>query len=358
MSANLCPFCSQSILQSPLVEQYLSMPLLVESIRLKQPHWKPSHGACLQCLESYYDAFSKQRKVFAGPEEDTIIITNNRLIHHTTDNQSTGAGLIMIHGPYFGKKYDLSQDQLVLGRGEEVHMQIPGENVSRKHAIIERRGADFFIKDLSSTNGTFINTKKITEHKLQDGDLILLGNCILKYISGSNAESHYYDEIYTLATKDGLTQAYNKTFFLAKLDEELRRSKRYDRELSLIIIDFDHFSQLNNTHGHVAGDITLKTISKNILQNIRKEDILGRYGGEEFCILLPEIAYQDAMTLAQKLLLLIQETPILHQNKTIHTTVSMGVASLNEATKTGKDLIEMADHALYIAKNNGRNCVR
>ncbi|MCI5071845.1 GGDEF domain-containing protein [bacterium] len=353
-----CPFCSHTIDESnQLVQYYLSHEQLIESINLKHPQWNSSDGACLTCLERFYQEFSAQKNLAVGPEEPTIVATSITMVDKQ-NSKFQEACLIMIHGPNFGKQYHIHEEGLTIGRSEKVQVQVFGENVSRKHARIIKEGDTFIIEDLNSTNGTFINTRKISKQNLEDGDLILVGNNILKFIYGSNTETQYYEEMYRLATKDGLTQAYNKVFFLEKLNEEFRRSQRYSRDLSLIMLDLDHFSIINNQHGHVTGDSVLKIIAKNILANVRKEDIFGRYGGEEFALLLPEINSTGALTIAEKIRRMIESIPFKIKDNNINITLSAGIASVDPDMKTSKDLIEKADKALYDAKHHGRNNVK
>lgn len=351
---NQCPFCNASFSDDPHIHALLLNEQLVESIQLKHPNWNPKDLACDTCLTDFYKEFSKQNKALAHPEEPTVIITSNRLIVETASTQ-VEACLIMIHGPKLGQKFSLTLEPTVLGRGEQSGIQLLGENVSRHHSEVFCKGNEFFIKDLGSTNGTFVNTRKIVEHKLTDGDLILVGNCILKFISGSNVETAYYEDMYRMAIFDGLTACYNKMFFLGKLDEEFRRAKRYARDLSMILFDFDHFSKLNNTFGHLSGDYILKTVSHLIAQNIRKEDFLCRYGGEEFAIILPEVGLESAFALSEKIRKLIETHTFEHGGKTIPVTLSLGVVCTTKHTKSGKELLLAADAALYRSKDKGRN---
>lgn len=292
-------------------------------------------------------------------EEPTVAsISSDNLLKSTEAEKERGTCLITIHGANLGKKYDLPEKPIVLGRSENADIRVNEDNVSRQHARVERLGTRVVIEDLNSTNGTFVNTVKITSQELNNGDLILVGNTLLKFISGPNIEHQYYEEIYQLATLDGLTKACNKEYFLDRLEEEFRRSKRYNRHLSLIMFDFDRFHELNNKYGHLAGDHVLKKVTRVIGQNLRKEDILGRYGGEEFAILLPEIDQENALFLAEKLRKLVEDTHFEHNETIIRATVSVGLAFLTQNIRTIKQFLEKADQALYRAKSDGRNCVR
>src|SRR5262249_22340805 len=158
-------------------------------------------------------------------------------------------------------------------------------------------------------NGTYINDDLIDEHVLRDRDLIKIGRTIFKFLTGGNIESAYHEEIYRLTTVDGLTQIYNKRYFMEALERELSRSQRYRRELSLIMFDIDHFKLINDTFGHLAGDYVLKYLASVVKTKIRREDIIARFGGEEFAIVLPEIDHAGALQFAEKIRKLVAATP-------------------------------------------------
>jgi diguanylate cyclase (GGDEF)-like protein len=256
-----------------------------------------------------------------------------------------------------GKKFDIT-DEMLLGRAENAHIRINEENVSRLHAMIYKKKGEILIEDQNSTNGTFVNTRKVKSKTLRDGDLILIGNTIMKFMSGSMVENEYHEEIYRLATMDGLTRVYNKSFFMERLSDEFSRSKRYDRDLSLLFFDFDFFKRVNDTYGHLAGDEVLKQATALVMKNLRKEDIFGRYGGEEFGIVLPETQAPNATQLAEKLRKLVEKTPFSYQDKLIGVTVSFGVATIHKNVQNVSQLLDLADKALYVAKKSGRNCVK
>ncbi|MFH1729122.1 MAG: diguanylate cyclase [Pseudomonadota bacterium] len=291
-------------------------------------------------------------------DDPTIIQKKDKVFEKT--GPGNNACLVIIHGSQLGKKYNLDALEMCIGRGENVEVRVNEENVSRKHARIINKGDKVIIEDLDSTNGTYINTKKTKTTILKDGDLILIGNTILKFISQDNIENAYHEVIYRLATLDGLTQVYNKKFFMECLFNEFSRSKRYRRDLSLVLFDLDHFKLVNDIHGHPAGDYILKRLSSLVTRNLRKEDIIGRYGGEEFGIILPETNEEKAGQIAEKLRKLVEGIDFNYNDKDIPVTISMGVTSLTPSLtkfKNYNDMIEDSDKALYEAKKRGRNRV-
>lgn len=162
----------------------------------------------------------------------------------------------------------------------------------------------------------------------------------------------------TLATLDPLTGAATRRSFAQKLSDEIKRAQRFEHSLSLVLIDLDHFKGVNDTYGHLAGDEVLRTVSSVIRENVREEiDVLGRYGGDEFALLLPETDEAGARILAERLLDKVRRNATRFGNSSIPTTLSMGVASLSSGLSSSEDLIQRADDALYEVKRRGRNGV-
>lgn len=160
-----------------------------------------------------------------------------------------------------------------------------------------------------------------------------------------------------LATTDSLTGILNRRFFLQQVNKELERSQRYGNPFSLLIVDIDHFKKVNDTYGHSAGDAVIIDVTKVIQKALRKVDILGRYGGEEFIIFLPETNYQNAIHVGERIRKTIEKTQTIYENKKIMCTISLGISNFHPNDKTFDDVFKRADTALYQAKNEGRNRV-
>ena len=278
------------------------------------------------------------------------------------------ACLVVINGTDLGKRYPLTRFSTVIGRSSKTDVQIEEDSISRNHGMIVNQGDRYLLKDLGSTNGTYVNDRLIDELDLRDGDLIKIGRTIFKFLSGTNIESAYHEEIYRLTTTDGLTQIFNKRYFIENLEREMSRSLRYGRNLSLVMFDLDHFKDINDTYGHLTGDAVLKQIAQRIQTIIRRDDIFARWGGEEFSVLTPEVAKEGAMTLAEKIRITVQERPCMFDGVEVNVEISLGVADLEDyvneyhggevpATFDCLDMIRLTDKRLYEAKNQGRNRV-
>ncbi|MHB8458991.1 MAG: bifunctional diguanylate cyclase/phosphohydrolase [Candidatus Limnocylindrales bacterium] len=163
-------------------------------------------------------------------------------------------------------------------------------------------------------------------------------------------------ETHTAATVDRLTGVWNRQALLAALFSEVERSSRYNRPLSVAFVDIDHFKQVNDTYGHHAGDVVLRGVADTIRSNLRSSDVLGRYGGEEFMVLLAETAIDDATALAEKIRGLVQRERFDFDGNTgLSVTVSIGLAGGQGRQLRVEDLVRDADAAMYSAKGLGRN---
>jgi diguanylate cyclase (GGDEF)-like protein len=285
----------------------------------------------------------------------TVITAISNLSEPTETKE---ACLVVIYGLDLGKKFNLGQPTLVVGRSSKADIQIDQEAVSRNHCKLINNGHSVVLRDLGSTNGTFVNDELIDEYLLRDGDFIKIGRCIFKFLTGNNIESAYHEEIYRLTTVDGLTQVYNKRYFLETLEREIGRAERYHRELSLILFDIDHFKSINDNFGHLAGDYVLKHMAVVLKGRIRREDVLARYGGEEFAIILPEIDNQNALRFGEKIRRIIERASFRFEDVDIPVTISVGVTSLlTSLVHVPAALFVVADDYLYSAKAAGRNRV-
>ena len=168
-----------------------------------------------------------------------------------------------------------------------------------------------------------------------------------------------YHQTRELSITDELTRVFNRRYFNQRFEREMQRAQRYQRHLSLIMLDIDHFKIFNDTHGHLWGDAVLKQVAQTLEDNLRKADILARFGGEEFVILLPEIDRGHGRQVAEKLRRAIENTafPKAETQPLGRLTVSLGLASYPEDAEGTSDLIHVADQGLYLAKSRGRNQV-
>ncbi|WP_304083921.1 diguanylate cyclase [Maridesulfovibrio ferrireducens] len=166
------------------------------------------------------------------------------------------------------------------------------------------------------------------------------------------------DALRKLATTDPLTGLSNRRFFMERSEEELEKARRYNRSLSLLMLDIDFFKKVNDTYGHDAGDDVLKALSVVGLKVLRNVDVFGRIGGEEFSILLPDTDIDGAVLVAERIRNEIEQAKMQTRSGALTITVSIGVATVNEQICTLEHLLKAADLGLYAAKDAGRNLVK
>lgn len=294
-----------------------------------------------------------------SPNNNDASTTQRRTMH---PHRRVGAGevpacLVVLQGQRLGQRINLGEEPLTIGRAPEAEFQIVERSVSRAHCRITREPAGYRIKDLDSTNKTFLNDQPIIEAELKDGDHIAVGSCVLKFMDRSSVEARYHEELYQLATADSLTDLYNRRQFLELIDREIARATNYKRPLSLLIMDLDHFKSVNDKYGHPSGDLVLKKVAMVLRGQAREEFIVARIGGEEFAIVLPESRLEQSVEFAERLRIAISELEFSLNDEIKQITVSIGAATwLNGMSATG-DLMRAADEQLYRAKQGGRNRV-
>jgi diguanylate cyclase (GGDEF)-like protein/PAS domain S-box-containing protein len=169
-------------------------------------------------------------------------------------------------------------------------------------------------------------------------------------------------ELFHEASTDSLTGISNRRYFMTQAEQELRRARRFARDLSVMMLDLDHFKKINDQYGHAGGDTVLQSFVKSALEGLRQSDFMGRLGGEEFALLMPETGLEAAAEVANRLRQRIADRPVITGGETarraaVNCTVSIGVAQLTPQDGSIDDLLHRADEALYRAKHNGRNRV-
>jgi diguanylate cyclase (GGDEF)-like protein len=160
-----------------------------------------------------------------------------------------------------------------------------------------------------------------------------------------------------LSSTDPLTQVYNRRYVLERAEAELLRVRRYGGAFSILLLDIDHFKQVNDTHGHLAGDAVLRAVSNLFRGQVRPTDVVGRYGGEEFLVLLPETYHTEACEVAERFRKSLAAMVVTYEQVKLQITTSIGVAFGTCRTENLDTVLAAADQVLYKAKHNGRNQV-
>ncbi|HZH04169.1 MAG TPA: GGDEF domain-containing protein [Myxococcaceae bacterium] len=293
-------------------------------------------------------------------EEKTSVYSISGLV---PAGQKQGAYLIVLSAKLagtVGKMVKLEAKESVLGRSVEATFQIEDDGISRQHAKVTRdEDGVFRLVDMASTNGTYLNGLRVNTAPLTDGDKIQMGShTVLKFSIQDQLEEQYQRSIYESATRDGLTRIFNKKYFVDALHKEFAYCMRHAGSLSLLMFDVDHFKRINDSHGHLAGDLVLQRVAQRLSESVRTEDLLARYGGEEFALLLRESAEERAFVCAERCRRAVDGAEFSYDGTPIRVTISVGVATLFHSTVAQpEDLIAEADKYLYRAKEGGRNRV-
>ncbi len=279
---------------------------------------------------------------------------------------STGARslgvLTVVGGLETGRVFAVPQGfDATLGRSEGCSFKFDDASVSGVHARVACIDVDHVFADAGSTNGSYVNDARVAGAvKLKDGDRIQLGSAtFLRFSLVSEDEEKALRKMYDAALRDGLTGVFNRKHLEERIDVEIAYAERYQTELSLVIFDVDHFKKVNDTYGHLAGDAVLKRVAQVLAEGLRAEDVVGRYGGEEFVIVVRGISVTGAKHLADRLRESLARASLRLGTATLSVTASAGVASLactqGRCDKTA--LLATADARLYKAKEAGRNRV-
>jgi diguanylate cyclase (GGDEF)-like protein len=268
--------------------------------------------------------------------------------------------LTVLAGAEMGLACDLEAGEVVLGRGEGCTLVLNDPGLSRRHCRVIKQGEQVFIEDLGSSNGTFVDGDMVQGRRpLHEGARIHLGRqTVLSLTRQDPLERHAARQLYESSMRDPLTELYNRRYFDQRLSEEHAFALRHQRPLSVILLDLDHFKQVNDTFGHPAGDEVLRQVAQLIKRCVRQEDIACRLGGEEFGVLVRvEGKEGGAKAVAERIRKRVEESPVRFGENLISITVSAGVATMGlaRAYETPAALLAAADEALYRAKSEGRN---
>jgi diguanylate cyclase (GGDEF)-like protein len=304
----------------------------------------------------------------SGGARTLVLKTEPGLDQPSTLVAPAGAGsvvrravLTVLAGTDIGRVLDLSGLSVSIGRRSTCSYKIDDPSVSGIHARITSISNFFVLSDERSTNGTHVNGIRIAEpRQLADGDRIHLGRVLLRFSLVDEAERMALKRMYEATLRDTLTSLFNRKHLDERLESEIAFSRRHKgHELSIIMLDVDHFKQVNDTHGHLAGDAVLRAVAAAVIGAVRTEDFVARYGGEEFVIVARDVSATAACALAERVRETVAAGKVVYGEKEIRVTVSAGVASLVEGgeSRDRTALLVAADRRLYVAKREGRNRV-
>ena len=269
------------------------------------------------------------------------------------------AMLLRMDGVGAGQVLSIAQTPFTMGRHATNKLPIDDDSISRFHARFVREGSEYFVEDLGSRNGTFLQGKRITRAVVKDDDWVQLGARVaFRFALTDSRQEGLLRKLYESSTRDALTGAYNRRHFEDRLRAEIAFAVRHATDCALILLDLDHFKRVNDTYGHPAGDEVLRHLGGIATRALRTEDVFARFGGEEFAVIVRGASTRGAARLAERLReALLKQNPV-YEGQEIPVTLSAGCAALSCCSAPSPDeVVAVADRRLYAAKKGGRNQV-
>lgn len=265
------------------------------------------------------------------------------------------AYLTITQGESQGRRLKLGDVPVTMGRSADCDLRLLNRAISRLHCRVWRDNSGFWVRDLNSTNKTYLNDRPVVEARLKDGDFITVGGIVVQFTQEKDVDHAAQSEFFDLVTNDQLTGLSQRRVFEQSLEQEIARSTRRNREFVLAIVDVDELSRINREWSNAAGDDVLKQVAKALKAGLREEDLVCRFGGDEFAALLPETDVEEAGKLLNSIRSAIANVEFFIQSQSRSASVSIGAVLWKPEWKTAASVVERAEEKLKAAKEGGRN---
>jgi diguanylate cyclase (GGDEF)-like protein len=276
--------------------------------------------------------------------------------------QRKQAALVVLQGSESEIGTHVMLDRAVtIGRDPKTELPLQDEGISRRHCRIafDKEKSAFYIEDLGSTNGTLLNGKRLQScKKLEAGDRIYLGACVVKFTYSDALEVGYHAQMDVLVGTDDLTGLIAKRRFDAAYVRAVEEARRMRAPLAVMMLDLDGLKRINDTHGHPVGAHTIAEVGKIIGQVVSPHGAACRFGGDEFAAFLPNRGKRDGAKVGETIRALVAGHRFEKDGVVVRPTISIGVSAYPEDGATAELLLRHADEALYRAKKTGRDRVR
>lgn len=273
------------------------------------------------------------------------------------ETPETSLYLLVIHGEATGRRFRLKVgDEITIGRSSDATIVLNDSRVSSLHCTVARTDSGAHVEDHNSRNGTFLDGERVDRKPLRLDAQLRVGRTVLRLEMKSDEEIAREEELFKAATTDPLTRIPNRRWFTERALEEIEFCRRHSRPLCVLMLDVDHFKKINDSHGHQIGDMVLSSLAGVLHDQKRAEDLLCRFGGEEFILLLRETPLDKGLVFCERLRAAIEAHAFQWGEIRVPVTASIGIAQ-HDGPSTLESLIQRADEALYSAKQHGRNRV-
>ena len=288
--------------------------------------------------------------------EDETIMSNDNTIHF--EQTVVHPHLIVLYPQSQFAQIPLERGTVILGRGQDADIRFEDELISRRHCALSFDGGSVTVEDLGSTNGTFVDGNYVHRQILNSDNKLQIGKMVLKVAYKDPSEEAFSRELYEAATKDPLTGILNRQAFMDRSAGELVYARRNNSFIHIVMIDVDDFKHVNDTWGHQCGDLVLREVARLLNDETRDSELLARFGGEEFLVLMSGISPEDARKRAEKFRSAIERHIFSWMDSVVPITISLGLSSC-QGTDIAQisELIAESDKRLYTAKGTGKNRV-
>ena len=311
-------------------------------------------------LKKYLFSLSRQK----SEKEHTVTDMDGKTIVEDISkrilNPERRPYLVAFTGRQGLQRFIIDEGRTTVGRSSKADIVLKDNRISGVHCVVENIRGRIFVEDQGSTNGTYKNGRRIRREAVSTNSNLQIGRTVMKIEYKNDSEVQFENELIRKATTDPSTGILNRSYFMSRAQEEIALAARTDSPVGLVLLDIDRFKNVNDTYGHQAGDYVINQLSMLINLQRRTEDLFGRYGGEEFIILIRgNFDKERAKLFCERVRKSIEGYEFNYDGKKISVTISLGLCLEYGSQITSlKDLIKNADEALYKAKNKGRNRVQ
>jgi diguanylate cyclase (GGDEF)-like protein len=311
-------------------------------------------------LKKYMASLFREKKEKTGPLPDMDGKTIVEDISRRILNPEREPYLVAFTGRQGLQRFKIIEGKTTVGRSSKADIVLKDNRISGIHCLIDNIRGRIFIEDQGSTNGTYKNGHRVKREAVTTNSNLQIGRTVMKIEYKNTSEVEFENELIRKATTDPSTGILNKSYFMTRAHEEIALAARTDSPVGLVMLDIDSFKKVNDTYGHQAGDYVINQLSMMINLQRRTEDLFGRYGGEEFVILIRgNFDKERAKLFCERVRKSIESYEFNYDGKKISITISLGLClEYGSNISSLQDLIRQADEALYRAKKNGRNRVQ
>ena len=267
--------------------------------------------------------------------------------------------LLRMDGTEAGQVHSIDRESIQIGRHPTTDISIPDASVSRVHARIFQLDGDYYIEDLGSRNGTFVEGERVDQRAIEDGQSVRLGSrATYRFSILDEKQETLLRQLFESSKRDALTGIYNRKHFEERLQAEMAYAQRHETLVGLVLFDLDHFKNVNDAYGHPGGDAVLRHVTAIVSRKLRTEDIFSRVGGEEFAVIVRGSSLRQVARVGERLRVAVSTGPAHFEGKQIPVSISVGCATTEcTGSHSGQRLVEIADRRLYRAKQAGRDRV-